>query len=236
MILDICIIVLVVISVFIGYKKGFVKLVAKLVGFFVAILLAYLLSPSLGRYIYENVGLGNNIKQGVVGTIEKYISSEESLQNSNKKLNESKNNKVEVDIFDKYIKQVINEERITAEIENKKDYVIDEVSEKVAKVVAKGLAFIAIFTIVMICIFILSLILDSVFSLPLLKTFNKTGGIIVSILILVLRIYILFATINLISPLGISFIAKAIKYINTTAIAKFLYNNNLLAVIITKVI
>lgn len=230
MILDICIIILVIIAVFIGYKKGFIKLVAKLVGFFVAIIIAYFLYSKLGNYIYDNLGIGNNIKQAVTETVEKYVDNDEKLTDN------KENNNLKNDILEKYIKQIVNEQKIESEVKNKRDTIIDQASEKIARFITKGLAFISIFIVVMICIFILSLILDSVFSLPILKAFNKTGGVIVSIILLLLRLYILFAVINFVYPLGVSFIDKVINYIDTTTITKFLYNKNLLVILISRFI
>ena len=63
--------------------------------------------------------------------------------------------------------------------------------------------------------------LDGVFNLPVLKSFNELFGIIAAVVLLVLKVWVVLAIVNFIAPMN--FMSGIIKLINSSIITKVLY-------------
>lgn len=217
MILDVIILVLFFLAIIIGYKKGLMKIILKFVGFILALTLAYIFCNSLANYIYNDTSIGEKLS----------ISIEEKI---NGHINNSKE-KIDIDGYYQSIESLLSsDEKQVLDVEN--STMVTEVSNKIAMYIIKGASFILIVLIVNICIFILSLIFEGIFNLPILKTFNKTGGCIASFILTMFRIWIILGILSILSPIG--GVNQIIQQINSSIITKWLYNNNILMSVILK--
>lgn len=216
MIIDIVVVALFVIGIIVGYKKGFAKIVLKLVGFILALVLAYLFCNSVAKYIYNDTGIGEKLSESIEQNLNGYIN----------------NKKEETNVDDYY--ENIESFLTTSEKQNIKQdtTMVTKVADKISMYIIKGAAFILILIVVNLCVFILSLIFEGIFSLPVLKTFNKTGGCIVSFVLTLLKLWIILGILSLLSSIGI--IDSVIKQINNSVITNWLYNNNILMSVILK--
>ena len=87
-------------------------------------------------------------------------------------------------------------------------------------------AFIGIFIIARLVLILLTFVADIIMSLPILKQFNKAGGIIYGLIKALLIIYVLLAIIFLIIYVtGNNTLSSAIS---SSFITKFFYNNNII--------
>ena len=113
-----------------------------------------------------------------------------------------------------------------------KDKIVENVADGIAVTAVNIGSAVAIFIVVRIVLLVISLISDILTDLPVIKQFDKTGGVIFGLLRALVIIFIIFAVLSLISPLieqtGI------ISMINTSFIGSLLYDNNLLLQIVFK--
>ena len=98
-----------------------------------------------------------------------------------------------------------------------------------------GIGFISVFVVSRIVIFIVQKILESIFELPVLKTFNKLGGVIASALLFLIEVSIILAIVKSISSLN--FMSGTINFIQSSVITKVLYDHNIFTnIILSKII
>ena len=100
------------------------------------------------------------------------------------------------------------------------------------KILAGLISFILAFVLVKIVLLIVFFVLQKIFELPVLKSFNKLGGISVQVILTLLKISLVLAVLNFMSPM--EFIQGIIAKIDSSVITKILYNHNIIADIILK--
>lgn len=162
MILDIILLAVLVGGIFLGLKKGLAKLLTSLVGFVLAIILAYLFSTTLANFLYKDAGMGPKIKAAVQKNLTAYAKNNSSTEGKNYMSNIS------------YL--LTDKEKSVIDINGKQTpNTIIVVSEKITRYILKGLAFVIILVLVSICVSVLGIVLDGIFSLPILNIFNKLG-------------------------------------------------------------
>ena len=111
-------------------------------------------------------------------------------------------------------------------------------TDNVAEVLAQNIAIIIINVAVAIILFIgtklllmfVKVLADIIGKIPLIKQFNKAGGIIYGIASGVIRVYLILAVISIIVPLLND--TSMIQAINESIIGSGMYNNNILLKII----
>lgn len=218
MILDIIIIAVFVASAFLGYKKGFVKILTKIAGFILAVVLAYMFNDNLSQYLYKEVGFAANIKNSIQEKVTEYTKDSNT---SDIKVAEGN---VEMP---KFISKIINV--MDVDTQNKNSI---NLSEKITTFIFKGISFIIIFILVTTAIWILGIFLDGVFSLPVLKSFNELGGAIASVILTLLKVWIVLGIVGFLSPLEV--MNSITKIISSSYITNLLYNNNIFINLILK--
>lgn len=230
MILDLIILLLFLITAFIGYKKGAIKQIARLVSLIVAFVLAYTLASSVGDYLKDNTKFGEYINTKVNETIIMYVDSNdenyeiEDMESEHTVKEDTEETLDKTSIIVK-IKDVLNIH------ENNEELLV----EKVSKYIYTALGFVIVFIGVRIVLGILTLIIDKIFELPVLKSFNKLGGVIIAVLLLFIEISIILSVIQSMSSL--EFMKGAVSTINSSMALKSMYNNNIVAnIILSKII
>ena len=121
---------------------------------------------------------------------------------------------------------------IESAVNEAKQNVIETAAETIANSAINVGVAILLFIIVRILLILVSMLSKALTNLPVIKQFDKAGGIIYGLLKSLVIIFIVFAIISFISPMieqtGI------IVAINKSFIGGLLYNNNLLLKIIFK--
>ncbi|MBR5227740.1 MAG: CvpA family protein [Clostridia bacterium] len=219
--LDIIVLIVVLVSAFIGMKKGLVCILTKLVGFILAIILAYTCYETLGNYLCNNYKVNEKINTSIKNVISEEAGKEEE---DVYKLNE---------VLGKFgLQDKINLDEELENVESGSN-LTDVVSEKITQYIINILSFLAIFLSVIILSSILSFILSAVFSLPGLKFINKTGGFIIELVLSLFKLWIVLRIIEMLSPMG--FMQGVNNLIDTSIFVKFMYHNNLLMGLLSKI-
>ena len=223
MILDIIVIILVAISGFIGIKKGLVNVIVKIAGFILAAILACTCYQRLATYLYDNYAFGQKINDSV----KEFISidaevehSEEEYINLTNILNKFKlQNRIDLKEEEKQLDEGIA--------------LTDVVAKKITNYIMNIIAFLGIFIAVILIASIVGLILSAVCLIPGLKEVNRIGGFAVEIILAILKLWVVLGIVSLLSPM--EFMSWIIEQIEKSIIVEFLYNNNLLVGLISKI-
>ena len=210
-IIDLIIIGILALCIFLGYKRGLTKCLIKILSFFIAIVVVAIFFKPVSNLVIKNTKIDETIEEAVINIVKEDVNEDgEVKEDSN---------------LPKVMVNYINES-----VEN----AVEEAKENIIKTAANGIAVITINVGVAIVLFLVTrfaLLFVSILSkfitdLPIIKQFDKVGGIIYGLVKALIILFVIFALISLISPLieetGI------IAMINKSFIGSVLYNNNLL--------
>lgn len=215
LIIDLIILGLILLCVFFGYKKGLTKCIIKILSFVIAIVIAVVLFKPISNFVIDNTQIDDNIKNSIVEIV-----SEDVTETG--KVKEDSN-------LPKSIVNHINES-IETSVNETKQTVINTVAEQISKTAVNVGVAISLFIIARIALIFVSALSSLITDLPIIKQFDKLGGIIYGLLEALIIIFIIFAIISFISPMieGLSLISA----INKSILGSVFYNNNILMNII----
>ena len=205
---DIILVAIILLNVIICYKKGLVKLAVGLVAVLIFIILAFMLYKPVSNVIIKNTEIDEKIKETITNTL--ITENEEDKENDT-------TDKGMMKYMQSYVDDAVNKT---------KNEIVMEAAEVVSIKIINICAFLGIFLVVRILAFLLTIIADLIMSLPILKQFNKAGGIIYGFIKALIIIYIVLAIIFALTYItGNTTIAKGIS---ESYITKIFYNNNIL--------
>lgn len=215
LIIDLIILGLILLCVFFGYKKGLTKCVIKILSFVIAIIVAVVLFKPISNFIINNTQIDDNIKNSIVEIV-----SEDVTETG--KVKEDSN-------LPKSIVNHINES-IETSVNETKQTVVNHVAEQISKTAVNVGVAIGIFIIARIALIFVSALSSLITDLPIIKQFDKAGGIIYGLVEALIIIFIIFAIISFISPMIEG--SGLISAINKSIVGSVFYNNNILMNII----
>lgn len=205
--IDISIIIIMLICVFVGYRKGLIKVAIRFLAFIVAIILTMILYRPIANSVIENTEIDENINEIIYSKIKDIdfnnISEEEKNQNEIIKIAEN------------YI-----EEGLQKGTENTAKYV----SESLSRTIVEAIVFIALLIAIRIALIVLNLLADIIGGLPIIKQFNKSGGIIYGVIEGFIIVNCIFALLYIINPIYKDGEIK--ENIDQSNIGKIVYENN----------
>ena len=209
-ILDIIILAIMAISIFLGYKKGLVKVAVKLCAFLIAIIVTLVFYKPVSDMIINNTELDEKIENVIIenGTSELQESNEEEQKNLLENMQE---------YVDNTITQTQNE-------------IVESAAKEISTRLINILVMVGLFIATRLLLILLVLISDLITSLPIIKQFNKLGGLLYGIIRGLALIYAILAIVFLIVSMSAN--TNILTLINTSAITKFMYENNILLNII----
>ena len=214
LLVDIIILIIMALCIFIGYKRGLIKCAINVLSFFVAIIVVILLTTPVTNLIINNTKIDDNIKETILDKLD--IGN---LEDGQVELNENSSNLPEV--VREYINNLMVEINSTATGD-----IAQALAENISVMIINVAVAIILFIGTKLVLVFIKVLADIIGKIPLLKQFNKAGGIIYGIAKGIVTIYLLLAVISIIVPLlSNTVIADAI---NQSMIGKAMYNNNIL--------
>lgn len=213
-VVDIIILALIALSIFIGYKRGLIKCAINVLSFFIAILVVILLTTPISNLIINNTKIDDNIKTTILEKIDFNNVSAEDL-----KLDENNSNSPEV------VRDYINDLTKGAT-----DNVADVLAENISIMIINIAVAIILFIGTKFALVFVKVLADILGKIPLIKQFNKAGGIIYGVASGVVRVYLILAIISIIVPVLAN--GSIVDAINSSMIGKAMYDNNILLKII----
>ena len=223
LVLDLIVIIIIVSSFLIGYKKGLVNIATSAIGFLIALILSFTLNSSIAEFLKTKTPIFDNVNSVIEETIRNTINKKEENPTEKPKEVKEKNS---------FLGKAIEEIKIANG--GVKENLIKKNAEKISNMIIKTVSFMITYILVILIVDILSIILNGIFSLPLLDSINNIGGSIVSGIVTFLKTEIVLVLIKMVSP--ISAFAGLISVIDKTVFIKALYNNNVLFTLWTNII
>lgn len=216
-ILDVIILSVLALSLILGYRKGLIGVAFNLCAFLVALIITWILYTPITNLVINNTQIDEGIRNSI---IEKgVIKEKEDNEKTEEKAEENDN------VVNQYIQKYITEPAT-----NTANNVVEETAKVVSeKVVAIGIA-IGLFIVVRIGLILLKFVAEAIAKLPIIKQFNKAGGLIYGAIRGMFIIYIFLAILFFIMSINNS--GMIANMINSSIISKMLYENNLILNII----
>ena len=219
-IIDIIVILIIALSVFLGYKKGLIALAVKLFAVIIALIATLILYKPISALIINNTYLDENIQNVIM---EKANNQEETNDTSSNKETANTNSKNET----------------TQATESQEGNIVEQsLEEKILPEVARELSIniinigviIILYFLIKIALHFVTAIANIVAKIPIIKQFNKIGGIIYGLLRGLLLIYVILLIISFIGEINPE--NKLHNQINQSLLTKEMYQNNILNVLI----
>lgn len=208
-IVDIVILVILLLCIIIGYVRGLTGSLIKILSFVLSIVIAFILFIPISNLIIENTQIDENLEQSIREMI---IGNEQN----------------EEDNMPQAITDYIGQ-KVEGAADDAKEAIADSTANEVAITIVKAGTWIVLFIVARILLIFLRFITSLIAKLPVIKQFDKLGGIIYGILEGLIIIYVLLAIISFVSPMLNGNLASAI---DESYVGSMMYNNNLLLEII----
>lgn len=166
MIVDLVIIAILALSVFLGYKKGLVSLAIGLFAFLIAIVVTFVLCKPISSLIINNTKIDENITNSIVKNVEGWLEKGEEKEVNNKL------------------------------IASAKEGALEQTARSLAENIIFGAVMLVLFVGVRIALIFVSAIANLVAKIPILKQFNKVGGLLYGALRGLLIVYVALIIVN----------------------------------------
>ena len=213
-----------------GYVKGLIRVVFSLVSIFLTIGLVMWMTPYVSTFLETQTSIYQNIQEKCIESlqmrtekeVQQQVEEQESIQIAG------------VELPEKWQEMLSQKTTETADDFLEQSGVYEEIGAYVAGVLVNIIACIITFVVVVLILRILVNLLDIVAKLPVLNSMNHLGGTIAGAAEGVIIVWILFFVITLCqaSELG----QGLMKDINDNPFLKILYENNIVAYILMRVI
>lgn len=212
-----------------GWSLGIIKSIFMICSTILALIITGICNPMVSNIICSNEKIVNTTANVVSNTMGLHTSDTDAVDSVNKK---EQNEKIEALPLSKSIKTQLKKNN------NQKVYqslFADTFEEYLAKYIAIMIlnisSFLIIFVVIRIGIFILAKMLDIISKLPVIKQMDQMAGLLLGGLQGVLILWI--ACIGLMLFSGSAFSKAVYEYIDNSIILTFLYDHNLLMILLT---
>lgn len=205
--IDILIILMMALFIYMGYRKGLIKVALSFVSVIVSILIALVIYKPVANQIMLNTQIDEKISDTIYAQIENIdfenISDEEKQENGI------------LGITEKYINEALKNQT-----ENIGKYISDNLSITIVELIT----FIILIIGLRILLLALNLLGNVIGNLPIIKQFNKSGGIIYGIIEGFFIINLILALLYVINPIYAN--GEIEKNIAKSNLGKMIYENN----------
>ncbi len=210
-IIDLIIAGIIALCVIVGYAKGLTGALIKIVSFVLSLIIAFILYMPLSNYIINNTQIDNMIENTIRESI---------LKNDDQTKKEENMPTAITDYINQKVEDASN---------SVKENVINSTAKDVSQTIVRAGTWIMLFIIARIALIVLKFITALIAKLPVIKQFDKLGGIIYGLLEGLVITYLALALISFITPMTKGNLSSDI---NKSYIGSRMYNNNLLLKII----
>ena len=212
-IIDAIILGILVLCIALGYHKGLTGSLLKIVSFVLALVIAFVLFKPVSSFIIDKTNWDENLEQGIRDTI---LNSEKQEETVSQEENQNMPS-VMLDYINKTVEKAGNEA---------KEAVADATARQVAIMIINSAVWFSLFLIARIVLVFVKGLTKIITSLPIIKQFDKLGGIIYGLVEAFIVIYAILAVLSFISPVVSG--TGILDAVQKSFIGSVMYNNNLL--------
>lgn len=219
LIIDLAIIAVLIICITLGYKRGLTGSLIKILSFVLALVIALILFRPVSNFIIDNTKIDDSVKESIVEIFEKKESEEK----------DNKEEKEEDTTVAAPIIEYMNEQ-VEKSTEQVKSNAVNKVAQQISITIINIGVILLLFLIVRFALTFVKALTNLITKLPVIKQFDKLGGILFGIIQAIVIILIVLAIISFIVPIIGDY--SITKLIGQSYIGSILYNNNILLKII----
>jgi len=214
---DLIIVLIIGLCIFNGYRKGLARCILKLVTSIIALFIAILLFRPFVNFVVNNTIIDENIQ----------LSLEKVMNNGiEERKDENNNDLVKEDSgIPKPIAEYLNS-NLKNTAKQKQEEAVVSVARSAAILIVEIACFISIYVIVKIILKILTILIDIVSKLPIIRQFNEVGGFLYGIVEGVVIILLIMTGVAIVTPLTGAYEVATI--ILQSHLGAFFYNNNII--------
>lgn len=212
-IIDAIVIGILILCIAIGYRKGLTGSLLKIISFVLALVIAFVLFKPVSTFIIDKTDWDENLEQGIRNTI---LSSDKQEE-----LNSQEENKNMPEVMINYINKTVEEAGNEA-----KEAVADATARQVAIMIINSGVWFALFLVSRIVLIFVRGLANIITNLPIIKQFDKIGGIIYGLVEAFIIIYGILAVLSFASPVVSG--TGILEAVQKSFIGSVMYNNNLL--------
>lgn len=201
-VVDIIIVAILALCIIYGYKKGLIKVATKLLATIIAIVVTLILYIPISNLIINATSIDESIQNVIYENVSKNITPENN-DNSN----------------ENYLQTIQGQL-----VEDAKNNILPETSRKLAINIIHIGVIIFLFVALKIGISLIKALTDKISKLPVIKQFDKAGGVVYGLLIGFVIIFVSLTIIKIVA--GINQDNPVSKSVEKSFIGGILYNNN----------
>ena len=208
--IDIIVIAIIALSVFLGYRKGLIALAIKLFAVIIALVATLILYKPISALIINNTSLDETIQNAI---LDKAETNHQDVEENNENTNSTESETV--------VETIANQA---------KEEILPETAKELSiNIVNIGVILILYFAI-KIALHFVTAIANIIAKIPIIKQFNKLGGIIYGLLRGLLLIYVILIIVSFAGQINPE--NQIHKYINESLLTKEMYENNIINILI----
>ncbi len=208
--LDIIVVLVLLFAAFEGYKKGMLTMLISFVGTIIALIIAYMFGGAFKLLLIRKFSIDEVIFNKVADGLKQFG---ERLGDTNNFQNNG------FEIAHSPLPDPINTS-VDNYLADKTTAVMNASAQTISDVMVNILSYALLFFIAVIVIKILAKVLNTVFQFPVLKQFNKLGGVVFSVLGILLIMNVVF--LLLVSSLSIDKLGALNNLLKTSYVCRFL--------------
>lgn len=210
---DLVIISMIISNAFWGYRRGLVSVVFKIITFVISLLVVFVLYKPVSQSIINSTELdeiltealadnltGNTLDEGV------FVFTEETTVSMGM-----------VELIQSFVSEALNESTGDP---------VNYVASKLAVFMIQTGTFLLLFMLSRCLLLFVKFAAELIANLPIIKMFNKSGGLIYGVLKGFFTVYLILAVFSLISPIIYDY--GVIQAIQDSALGRGMYDNNLI--------
>lgn len=210
---DLVLISIVISNAFWGYRRGLVNVIFQVLAFIVSLLIMFVLYKPVANTIMKNTSLDERLTVAIASNL-----SGTTLADGN--LIDAEQSNISTSVVN-----LINS-FVTEALHKAETNVVGYVSGQLARMMIYTGTMLALFIISRTLLVIVRFVAELIGNLPIIKMFNKSGGLIFGVIKGFIIAYAILAVFSVISPL-ISQIG-IISAIQDSTFGSAMYNNNIL--------
>lgn len=216
LVVDLIILGILAICVLLGYLKGLTGALLKIVSFVLALVIAFVLFKPVSNFVIQNTNWDENLEASIREIVVKEEATTDEEQDVEQGMPE---------VITDYINTTVENAANDA-----KEAIVDATARNVALTIINVATWIALFLVARIALILVKGLANILTSLPVIKQVDKLGGVIYGAIEALVIIYGLLAIVSFVSPMIQH--SYLITGIQSSHIASFMYNNNLLLKIV----
>jgi uncharacterized membrane protein required for colicin V production len=216
---DLVIISIIISSTYWGYRRGLVAVIFKVLVFVVSLLIVFVLYKPVSNSIMKNTQLDEKLASLIQSNLEGTTLADGKL------LEPSESN------FSTAVVELINS-FVAEALEKTVDNAVAYVSVQLATFMIRVGTMLLLFILSRFFLLFIRFAAEIIANLPIIKMFNKSGGMVYGVIKGFLIVYVILAVFSIISPLISSW--GIISAIEDSTLGKKMYNDNIIVNIVTK--